>query len=96
MSARASQSMDHWLDNLTAIDLQHASLGAYFGGFVADHWWERGKADRKAFEATIRKRLKKRKLDFSGEFLERAGSSFVQHMKAADEGAAKKGDSRPA
>ena len=95
MGERASESMDRWLEGLSAIDIEHANLGAFFGGFVADHWWERGRADRKAFEATLKKRLKKRRLDCSPEFLDRAGEWFVEHMKAADERAKKTGDSRP-
>ena len=95
MGQRASDSMDHWLDQLTAVDVEHANLGAFFGGFVADHWWERGRADRKAFETTLKKRLKKRRLSCGPEFLDRAGQWFSDHMKAADDRAAKDGDSRP-
>jgi len=95
MGERASESMDRWLDGLSALDLQHANLGAFFGSFVADHWWERGAANRKAFERTIKKRLKKRRLACPDEFLERAGEWFVEHMKSADKRAAKDGDSRP-
>ena len=34
MGERASESMDRWLDGLSALDLQHANLGAFFGSFV--------------------------------------------------------------
>jgi len=95
MGQRASESMDRWLGGLNAMDLQKASPGAFFGGFIADHWWERGRADLKGFEAAVKKRLKKRRLKCPKEFLDRASQWFIEHMKTADDRAAKQGDSRP-